>query len=505
MNNLNQDKIHWADQIAEKLIEERGSGAKQIVATGITPSGPIHVGNMREVVTGEAIHRALRDRGVEAELIYIADTLDPLRKVYPFLEEEEYKKHVGAPLSRIPCPCGSHPSYAEHFLEPFLESLERLDIHPTVYRADVLYQQGKYLEAVKTALEQRDKIAEILEEVSGRSLPPEWQPFNTICKNCNRLAILKSFDLEKETVEYSCQHCGDTSQVSMREGKLNWRVDWPARWEIFGVTLEPFGKDHATTGGSYDTAKRITREIYGYTPPYPVVYEWIMLKGKGAMHSSKGIAVSIQEMLEVLPPEVLRYLIIRTKPEKHIEFDPGLPLLNLIDEYDRAEGGRAWQFSQTRNSRPTRIPFRHLVTAVQIADRNLDYLIEILRRSGYDTTDRETIKTRAQNAATWLERYAPPVIKFKIQEKLPAQAKNLKPPQKEALRRLATRIQTLDSQQLHQEIYNTAQQLEINPKELFEAIYLVLLGRKSGPRAGYFLKALEPGFVVRRFQEAGGS
>jgi lysyl-tRNA synthetase class I len=98
-------------------------------------------------------------------------------------------------------------------------------------------------------------------------------------------------------------------------GKLTWRVDWPARWKVLSVTVEPFGKDHATSGGSYDTGKRIVREVFGAEPPFPVTYEWISLKGQGDMSSSKGNVISIERMLKVVPPEVLRYLIVRTPPE----------------------------------------------------------------------------------------------------------------------------------------------------------------------------------------------
>ena len=139
--------IHWADVIAEKL-EKSGP---HTIATGITPSGPVHIGNMREVMTAEAVYRALLDRGVEAKLIYIADTYDRLRRLYPFLPES-FTEHIGKPLSDIPCPLGCCASYADHFLNPFLKSMERLGIKPQVYRADVLYKEGKYNEAIKTAL-----------------------------------------------------------------------------------------------------------------------------------------------------------------------------------------------------------------------------------------------------------------------------------------------------------------------------------------------------------------
>lgn len=498
-----EETIHWADVIAEEVLTK---GKKHTVASGITPSGAIHIGNMREVVTADAIYRALVDKGADVRLIYIADTCDPLRKVYPFLPKE-YEDHVGKPLSEIPCPCGSHKSYAEHFLLPFIEALHTLGIKPEVYRADELYKQGKYVEAIKKALVNRDAIAKILSEVSGREIEPDWNPFNPICTECGRLTTTKvtGFDIEKETVDYVCK-CGRSGTAPMRGGgKLTWRVDWPARWPVFGTTVEPFGKDHATAGGSYDTGKRISREIYNYEPPYPIVYEWIMWKGRGAMHSSTGLAISINEMLEIVPPEVLRYLIIRQKPEKHIEFDPGLALLNLIDEYDRVEGDkRAYRLSQTEASKPTDIPFRHMVTAVQIADdRGFDYLLTVLKRTGYDTSDVEAIRQRANNARSWLEKYAPPYVKFKVQETLPPQVRSFTKEQKLALAILADEFeQGMSGQEIHDNMYKVAEMAGLDGKKVFETVYLALLGLKSGPRAGYFLASLDRDFVVKRFKEA---
>lgn len=477
------------------------------MASGITPSGNIHIGNMREVLTADAAYRALKDAGAEADLIYIADTYDPLRKVYPFLDNS-YEGHVGRPLSEIPCPCGSHPNYAEHFLEPFLNSMERLGIHPKVLRADELYKEGAYVDAIKTALVERDHIARIIEEVSSRTLDADWNPFNPICNVCGRLTTttVTGYDLDAGTVDYTCT-CGTAGTVSMRGGgKLTWRVDWPARWPILGVTIEPFGKDHASAGGSYDTGKRISAEIYDYPAPNPIVYEWIMLKGKGAMSSSTGVTVSISDMLDVVPPEVLRYLIIRSKPEKHIEFDPGLPLLNLIDEYDNLDESldmRAYQLSQAGSETAARVSFRHMVTAVQIADHSFEYLLTVLERGGYDVSDPESIRQRADNAEKWLEMFAPPLVKFSVRQTLPAEVRNFNEQQRRAMQLLAERMPGLeDGQAIHDGIYNLAKELDLNPKKLFQTIYLAILGTKSGPRLGYFLVSMDRDFVIERFRAA---
>ncbi len=498
---------HWADLLADDISSQRGH--RQVVNTGITPSGEIHIGNMREVVTADAIHRVLTERGEESRLLYIADTYDPLRHVYPFLDRQRYQEQVGKPLSEIPCPCGQHSSYSEHFLAPFLSSLEQLGIRPTVHRADQLYKEGAYTEAIGIALQQRDRIRQILKEETGRETPDDWSPFNPICQACGRITQAKvvGFSAEARTVDYECT-CGRRGTVSMAGGgKLTWRVDWPARWKMFGVTVEPFGKDHASKGGSYDTGVRIAREVYGIEPPYPVPYEWLSLAGKGDMSSSKGNVLSIHAMLEVVPPEVLRYLILRVPPQRSIRIDPGLPLLQLIDEYDDVEAknrdSRALELSAISGIKPIGVPYRHMVTVVQAAQGDADKWMEILRRNGYQLDNPEGLRQRAAYAQRWLETFAPEEMRFHVQEKLPTAAMALTAEQKHALQLLGERLCAgMTGEQIHQLIYTLKEELGVKPDLLFKAIYLALLGKVQGPRAGWFLSTLDTTFVKQRFAEA---
>ena len=291
-------------------------------------------------------------------------------------------------------------------------------------------------------------------------------------------------------------------------GKLTWRVDWPARWKVLGVTVEPFGKDHATAGGSYDTGKRIVREIFGVEPPFPVTYEWISLKGQGDMSSSKGNVISIERMLKVVPPEVLRYLIVRTPPERSIAFDPGLPLLSLVDEYDDVESAgrdqRALALSRASDYRVVGVPFKHLVNVVQMANFDFHQVLEILRRGGYESLDEEALRDRVQYARRWLEEFAPAEMKFSLKPSLPAEAGSLTPTQREFLARVAARLEPdMKAEAIHAMVYAAAAEGDsLKPAEAFQALYLALLGTRRGPRIGWFLAFLDRNFVVRRLQEA---
>lgn len=498
------EKIHWADVFAAKVDPE----ISHRIATGITPSGPIHIGNMREVVTGDLVYKGMRDRGLDVELIYIADDFDPLRKVYPFLPQD-YAQYIGRPLCDIPCPCGECENYAEHFLAPFLAALDVMDVHPHVIRASREYRGGSYTREISRVIEKREEIKEILERVSHRALPDTWSPFYPICEDCRRIsnAEILAFDPEAHKVRYRCE-CGHIGEVNYAkgEGKLVWRVDWPMRWAHFGVTVEPFGKDHAAAGGSYDTGKEIAEAIFQYRAPFPVMYEWISLKGRGAMASSTGVAVTINAMLEIVPPDVLRYLIARTKPEKAIDFDPGMGLLSLIDEFDRvAQAGesREYEFSSITGIESV-IPFRHMVTVVQIA-RDEKGVLEILERSGYAIRNREGVLAAAHRARIWIERYAPDFVKFEVQETLPSSALEPDANERYALGVLAARYMALDdwsAERLHNAVYEVGKETNVDPKQIFTAVYLSILGQKRGPRLGWFLEALGRDFVVGRLMEA---
>lgn len=492
--------IHWADVIADRILNVKDSVR---IATGITPSGHIHLGNLREMLTADAVRRAIEDKGGKAEIVYIADTFDPLRKRYPFLPEE-YEGYVGMPLSRIPDPEGCHGSYAEHFLQPFLESLDVLGIPVILKEAHKMYESGEYNEMIVKSLENRDRIADILREVSGREVEDDWSPFMPLCRNCGRINSSKVLGFEGKKVRYVCE-CGYEGENDITEGKLVWRVDWPARWGILGIDVEPFGKDHAAAGGSYDSGKRIARDVFGIEPPFPIVYEWIHLKGKGAMKSSKGIVVPVREMVEILPPEIVRYIIIRSKPERHIEFDPGIGLLDIIDEFEDAyrRKDRSVELSIVGDVVYSEVPFRHLIVVGQIAEWNTERVLEILRRNGHEISDtmKRDVERRLKYARAWLERYAPDNLKFRVKEREEISSE-FSEDERRFLRMFAERLEDgMSAERIHKLVYDVAGEVGIKPAKAFQAIYKAILDTKHGPRAGYFLQSLGTDFVRKRFME----
>ena len=173
--------MHWADVIAKDLAERTDH---PLIATGISPTGIIHVGSLREAITGESIRSAVAELGKDVKLIYLIDPRS-LRKRYDFLPEE-YEKYVGMPICRIPCPCGKHRNYAHHFVQPFLDAVDALGVHCEIIWTSDLYAQGKFAECIDLTFKKRQEIIEILHRISGKPADPEYAPYNPICEKCGR-------------------------------------------------------------------------------------------------------------------------------------------------------------------------------------------------------------------------------------------------------------------------------------------------------------------------------
>ncbi|MGQ9582362.1 MAG: lysine--tRNA ligase [Thermoplasmatota archaeon] len=520
--------MHWVDVIAERLMAR---GRDHVIASGTSISGQIHIGNAGDVVIADGVARAVRDRGGRARLVWIADDLDPLRKL-PKQLPPDFDSYLGRPCSSLPCPEGHSHSFVQHFVEPFLASLARLGVRPDALSGTEMYEKGNYDPLVRIALERGAEVRRILGEISGAERPPDWLPFDPVCARCGRIATTHACSYEGGRLRYRCtggvagrtriEGCGYKGEADLRRGKLTWRVEWAARWRMLGVTCEPFGKEHAAAGGSYDTSSVISREIFGYEPPVPVVYEHILVGGR-KMSKSLGNVLTLEEFLRVAPPEVMRFFFFRTRATRHKDFDISRNLLHIIEDYEHVERvyygrdrpspqedevdlRRAYELSQVTAPLPTyfQVPYTHLVTVVQIRP-DLRGVREILARhgqlEGLDGGWEAKLDEKAGCARAWVETYAPEEHRFRLQEALPAVP--LDAEERELLRAVAEELEKLewDAERIHHTIHETGKSLKMDAGKTFGAVYKVLLGKERGPRMGYFLKSLERDWVLRRLRE----
>ncbi len=492
------------------------------IATGISPTGIIHVGSLREAITGESVRSAVAELGNKVKLIYLIDDIDPLRRCYAFLPES-FEEHVGKPICSIPCPAGMHGTYAKHFIQPFLDAVDSLNVKCEIIWTHELYAQGKFAEAIDATFRKRGKVIEILRDVTGRDLGDDFAPYNPLCGKCMRFTqpIFDTYEFPYVEYECACGHRG-RSDVRKMEGKLVWRLEWPAKWKIFGVDAEPFGKDHAAAGGSFDSGVRIVREIYGGEPPIPIPYEFVQLKGVGQMHKSTGSAVTGIDAINMTPPEVLNYMFLRVNPQRAIDYDSGLGILDMVDEYDRMErlffeGGwaevdkasvRAYQLAQHNEvpeKLPRQIPYRHLMNVVQMAD-GFDDAIRILGRTedleDMTQADLSRLRKRMECVAYWLDGFAPDSVKFSVLKDAPELPAD--DPAKPFYASFAAKLADApwDGDSINGALVEAAAETGIGNRKGYQAMYRIITGKTSGPRLGPFLADMEREFVVGRLKES---
>lgn len=508
--------MQWLNAIVEQLIAEHPEG-EIVVSSGVSPSGTYHLGTLREVLTAEVIAVELVRRGRKARHLHIADDLDVFRKV-PVNIPAEFEQYLGRPLCDVPSPDGSEQSYADYFLADLLDAAAKMDLQAEIVRSHQKYRSGYFVPAIEAALAHIDSIRAILEEVSGRQLGEEWSPIQVVePSGLIKTRPFVSIDTVARTV---CYLDGDRTQqtASYADGsiKLSWRIDWPARWALMHVHAEPFGRDHATKGGSYDTGKEIVAKVFDAEAPVPVPYNFIMRSGETKkMSKSAGNVITAAQLLNILPPEIVWFFLLRYAPDKQLFFDEGETLLRLFDEFAElaakadksASEQQLLELCLYKVSQPTvsNVPFSHLVASYQAALRNTGRTLEIIARTEYAETvaaQSDIIRRELNFIDSWLDNWAPDELRFSLADTIDLGV--FSDMEKQFFTELAAVVAQApadaDGAWFHQAIYEFKDSLGLAPKELFSALYRLLIGKESGPRAGWFLSILPHDWLLQRLR-----
>jgi lysyl-tRNA synthetase class 1 len=526
--------VFWADELAARLE------GPQVVNDSKTPSGTVHVGSLRGPVILDVIVRALRARNLPTTLLYGVDDLDPM-DAQAMLTPDASERWMGAPLANVPDPVGDcHPSYARHFAALFIDTFDGLGIHPDrYYWMSEIYPTGQVDPFIRTALDRAELVREIYRRISHVERPPGWLPVHVICPTCGKVGTTLARDWDGETVAFECLPdlvtwavgCSTMGRIAPFGGKakLPWNLEWAAQWSLFGVTVEPCGKDLATAGGSRDRSDAIAREVFEGEPPLNLAYEFLNIGGR-KMGSSTGRGAAAHEIAEVVPPEQLRLLMVRPRPNHAIEFDPegtdAIP--RLFDESDRIAAATAGAdvkgdlppdhdrvFAASLvdpNADPIaaaaayRPPFAHLALLLQVPGVDLRARMEAEKGEPLTDVEAAILGERTRAARAWLDTYAPDRARIEVRrEALPPAASDLDDGQRAALAALAEALvpaHAWDGENLQAAIFDAARSAGLPPGRMFAALYLSFLGQPSGPRAGWLLASLPPEFVIERLRAA---
>ncbi len=528
--------MEWADELAAKV------SGPQVVNDSKTPSGTIHVGSLRGPVILDVIARALRAAGHDTTLLYGVDDLDPM-DAQALLTRDAVDREMGRPLAHIPDQAGDgHASYARHHAQVFIDTFAGLGIHPDrYYWMSEHYAAGDMDPYIRTALDRADVVREVYRRVATVRHPDTWHPISVICPTCGKVGTTIVTKWDGDRVFFECRAdlvtwargCGSSGWVSPFGGaaKLPWNLEWAAQWSLFGVTIEPCGKDLATAGGSRERSDAIAREVFDREPPINVPYEFLNIGGK-KMSTSKGHGTPAAKIVEVVPAEQLRFLFLRPRPNTAIEFDPdgsdAIP--RLFDEFDKVAAATAgrdvkgelapgfeaiFRYSLTdpdadvgAEAAVFRPAFAHLAMLAQVPGVDIPARVAEEKGSALTVRELEVLDDRLAAARAWLETYAPDRARMDVRHALPGEAADLDDDQRAFLAALADRAAGSDlrgGDAWQAAIFETATAVGLPAGRGFEALYRSFLGRTNGPRAGWLLASLAPEFVVGRLREASGA
>jgi len=508
---------HWADITADRIIRERGEKDTYVCASGITPSGTVHIGNFREIISVELVVRALKQRGKKVRFIYSWDDYDVFRKVPQNMPKQELlETFLRKPITLVPDVLGDEASYAAHNEKSLEKILPVVGIEPEyLYQAE-RYRASKYAAGIRIALDHRDVIRGELDAHRTTPLAEDWYPVSVFCTNCDRdTTKVTAWDGEFG-ISYICDSCGNSETVDLRNTpavKLPWRIDWPMRWSVEGVDFEPAGKDHHSEGGSFDTAKLTGKEVFDFNPPVTFQYDFVRIKGgSGKISSSSGEVVSLADVLRFYQPEVVRYLFAGTRPNSEFAISFDLDVLKVYEDYDKVErsyfnkpenpkklkkwekDARIYELSQVGGV-PEALPFqlqiRHLTTLLQIHSGDIDAVIAYL--GDVPEADLDGFRVRAVCAWNWVNDFAPEDFRFALRK--PEDGKSaLDVNLAAAVGALgilaADKLGDIPEKEFSNLMYNVIHEHELESGEFFTAVYQALIGKDKGPRLLSFLHVL---------------
>lgn len=507
--------------MAARIIKEKGDLPLYTCASGITPSGTVHIGNFREIMTVDLVARALRDRGKKVRFIYSWDDYDVFRKVPANMPKPEVlEKYLRFPITMVPDTFNRDDNYARHHEVDIEQELPRMGIHPEFLYQASRYRANRYAEGMKKALQNRELIKWCLncyrdDEHKMKDSDVYW-PIAAFCSKCNK-DTTEILDYDGDYgVTYKCESCGNEEKVDLRNCgniKLGWRVDWPMRWNEEKVVFEPGGKDHISPGGSYDTAKLVSKKVYGWDAPITMKYDFVGLKGlPGKMSSSKGKVIALPDALAVYQPEVLRWIFASNKPDHEFAISFDIDVITMYEAYDRVERiawgeekaksddlylkeKRVYELAQIEPGmpkvRPYAIAFRQLTTLLQTYSGDVDLVIKAL--GDIKPEQEECFRRRCACAWYWVKECAPEEFRFALRED--GSKAELSMEETKAVVKVRDEVVpemkniALDKE-LQQKIYDIAKEIGLEPKSLFTTLYHVLINKDQGPRLASFMRII---------------
>ncbi|MCX6769499.1 MAG: lysine--tRNA ligase [Candidatus Micrarchaeota archaeon] len=495
--------FHWSELLAQQIISEKPE--PYIISGGLTTSGPTHLGTVCEFLFPQAIVDSLHYLGKQAKYYFVADIYDAFDGVPSIFEQYKsiLEPHLGKPLTAVPDPTGKTASFGDYFLADAVAAMGRFGVKPEIVRATDLYSKGAMDKCARLFLKEENKVKEIVAKSSLRdSLPDWWSPIMPLCEKCSKIATTRVLSHDGENYEYACDRdvkytkgCGyvGKAKISDHKYKLTWRLHWPAWQEYFQTSAEGGGVDHFTRGGSRDTLEVIFRDLFKKEPP--IGYKWGFILFEGKKYSkSKGTGMGVTEMLDVIPIEVMKYMLLKPDIQENVDINPTpLNVLRTIEDYEKALAMlAAGNFEALSRADYKRVIAAKLASEGASGGRGwktpfLDVLLyRNLQWSWEQIIEKTGDKVSIQKLTPYIEAWE---RKNFIPEEYAFSYKPQKAQEKAAV--FFTKLQpSMPALDMHNLVFSTAAELSIPPGKMFEECYLALLGKAKGPKLGKLIEAI---------------
>ena len=540
-NKGNSDKnfedLFWADQLAKQIIsrEKFHYLEKKIkkfdeytVKTSASLSGVLHIGRLSDTIRGESVVIALKDAGVKIRFIWVAENMDPLRKV-PKNVPSNFEKYIGVPVTDIPDVEKCHGSYAEHHTEEYFKVIDEFVVTKMEkFSMRDEYKKGHFNPFIKKILEKIDEVREIQNKYRTNHLKKNWSPWTPICQNCGKIVTTHVINFENDIVNYVCRDyefetttakgCGFKGENNPLKGngKLLWKSEWAAQWARWQVVSEGAGKEYHVPNSAWWINGEIAEKVLDFPMPVPLFYEHIMIDNQ-KMSASVGNVVYPKDWLEVAPAELLRMFYNKRLMTTRSFSWKDLP--NLYDEYDymakvylgdaklenkkeESHYRRLFKVSHGKEiEKPVELSFSHASVIAQAFPSEEDAIKSMEKTGHYNKEMHERIFERLRKAKIWLRKYAPDDVKFEVQKHVPKNIE-LGAKEKKALHEIAKLLKEkeYDEKTLFNEFYNISKELDLKPQDFFKSAYKVLLNKERGPKLAPFILALGKEKVAKLFE-----
>jgi len=521
---------HWSEWLAERVIEEKKE--PYVITGGMTTSGPSHYGTLCELLFPQAIKTALEKRGKRITYYFIADILDAFDSVPVAMEEfkSQLEPYLGKPLCNVPDPTGKSKSFGDHYLDEARELMKKFGISCQVIRVNEYYEQGKFDEWARFYLKNEKEAKRIVEETSGKQEKKDWFPLMPICENCGRIATTRVLSHDGETYEYICDRdvkytkgCSfqGKAKISDHKYKITWRLHWPAWKQIFHSSIEGAGMDHHTKGGSEDTCKAITLNLMtskfgapnllhrgGTATPHeadyhiPFKFGFVLFQGK-KYSKSKGTGMGITEISMLIPPEIIKYMLLKPDLEENIDINPTPEnMLKTMEDFQLAsELANKDKETLNRHERKAAIAFGLSADKLNWKVPFLDVLLYYQIYGDWETVSELTkdpsgVQYLKPYVEEWVNKqFMPEDYRFKYQpvriEASSTVGAVISGRGNKDVRAFIEKLTPdMDALAIHNAVFDFSKSKGIEPKVLFSEIYEALIGKPKGPRLGKLLSAL---------------